>query len=178
MSLTEDIAIIRPRASHHRLKKLLLYCSGRRSHWQKYTTKNQRTESQNRRIAELQKFDNTVLILDDLVPIKGHHQSCYHPAAPRLGPLVMPNNENIPPSGAQPLRNALMLGEKKKPCISDCVSPSFADFDDSSRSHPLVSTGRHFGRTVQAFVNIHVLLVNGLFRSAQESQEDQVMSLA
>jgi hypothetical protein len=36
----------------------------------------------------------------------------------------------------------------------------------------MVSAGRHFGRTVQAFVNIHVLLINGLIRSAEESQEE------
>jgi len=44
--------------------------------------------------------------------------------------------------------NALELGPRKKPCLTD----------------PLVHHGRHFGRTVHALCNIHTLLTNGILR--------------
>jgi hypothetical protein len=50
--------------------------------------------------------------------------------------------------GRCPRVDALVLGPRKKPCLSD----------------PLVSHGRHFGRTVHALCNVQALLTNGLRR--------------
>jgi hypothetical protein len=39
-------------------------------------------------------------------------------------------------------------------------------------SDPYVSAGRHFGRSMHIFVNMNSLIVNGMIRNAQESQEE------
>lgn len=70
---------------------------------------------------------------------------------------VFMTDENVNPSA--PTRrqrdDALHLGPRKKACLSD----------------PLVSHGRHFGRTVHALCNVQSLLTNGLLRLGELSEE-------
>jgi hypothetical protein len=46
--------------------------------------------------------------------------------------------------------------------------PKYLEF--RTVSDPLVSVGRHFGRTQHVFINIHLLMVNGMAVAAEESQ--------
>jgi len=41
------------------------------------------------------------------------------------------------------------------------------------RSDPLVSYGRHFGRTVHALCNVQALLTNGLLRLGELAEEPE-----
>jgi hypothetical protein len=41
----------------------------------------------------------------------------------------------------------------------------------SCQSDPLVSHGRHFGRTIHALCNVQTLLTNGLLRLGELSEE-------
>ncbi|KAI0055415.1 hypothetical protein BV25DRAFT_1815634 [Artomyces pyxidatus] len=58
--------------------------------------------------------------------------------------------------------NALQLGPRKKSSISD----------------PLVSYGRHFGRTVHALANVQALITNGLLRMGELSDSPDVFFTA
>jgi len=68
----------------------------------------------------------------------------------------MPNGNSPPPgTGRRPRDDALQLGPRKKACRSD----------------PLVSYGRHFGRTVHALCNVQTLVTNGLLRLGELAGE-------
>jgi len=69
-------------------------------------------------------------------------------------------NENTSPcTGTAPRQreNALQLGPRKRPCLSD----------------PLVHHGRHFGRTVHALCSTHALITNGLLRDGERADEPE-----
>ncbi|KAH6866101.1 hypothetical protein BKA70DRAFT_1244216, partial [Coprinopsis sp. MPI-PUGE-AT-0042] len=55
-----------------------------------------------------------------------------------------------------PKLNALELGPRKR----------------GSPTDPLVHHGRHFGRSIYAFVNIYALIINGL--AAEQADEDDI----
>ncbi|KAH6885164.1 hypothetical protein BKA70DRAFT_1377492 [Coprinopsis sp. MPI-PUGE-AT-0042] len=63
----------------------------------------------------------------------------------------MPRPANCQLTAAQDSSEALKLGPRKRPCRTD----------------PLVHHGRHFGRTIQAFCQVHLLLKQGLTRTIQ-----------
>ena len=73
---------------------------------------------------------------------------------------------------------SLALGKKRKiPCnlFSVTRDPNCGlDFMvQSCRSDPLVSYGRHFGRTVHALCNVQSLLTNGLLRLGELAGEPE-----
>lgn len=74
-------------------------------------------------------------------------------------------NENSPlpsSSGSHPGDDALHLGPRKK----------------SRQADPLVSHGRHFGRTVHALCNVQALITNGLLRMGEQADEPEESFLA
>jgi len=55
---------------------------------------------------------------------------------------------------------------------------SFSPPVRSCHSDPLVSRGRHFGRTVHALCGVHTILTNGLLRLGELADEpDEVFTL-
>jgi hypothetical protein len=97
----------------------------------------------------------------------------------------MPSDENTPPSisstgrrtrdeGPQP--DALHLGPRKKACVSVHFFrlPILKILSTSScHSDPLVSHGRHFGRTVHALCNVKALLTHGILRMGDQADEPE-----
>ncbi|KAJ3530304.1 hypothetical protein NMY22_g8629 [Coprinellus aureogranulatus] len=75
--------------------------------------------------------------------------------APRYG--TMRAGEQIPPP-SPPRPAGLTLGPRKRPNLN---------------TDPLVHHGRHFGRTVYAFANMHALLVSGLAADEDSPPETQ-----
>jgi len=49
--------------------------------------------------------------------------------------------------------------------IAHCSSPS------STATDPLVSYGRHFGRTIHALANVKVLITNGILRLGELAED-------
>lgn len=75
--------------------------------------------------------------------------------------------------------DALHQGARKKPFVSSlsCRLYSLNSLTihfNSKRSDPLVHAGRHFGRIIFGFCNVHVLIVNGL---AWLADDPDLMSL-
>ncbi|KAH6897814.1 hypothetical protein BKA70DRAFT_1116106 [Coprinopsis sp. MPI-PUGE-AT-0042] len=75
------------------------------------------------------------------------------PKGPRYGVVHPSCNGNL--CCASKLK-ALELGPRKQGAVTD----------------PLVHHGRHFGRTVYAFVNIYALIINGLVQETDEGEEE------
>ncbi|KJA13063.1 hypothetical protein HYPSUDRAFT_151997 [Hypholoma sublateritium FD-334 SS-4] len=69
------------------------------------------------------------------------------------------NSENINPNNSLPggaeSVSALELGPRRKARSTD----------------PLVSSGRHFGRTIHALCNLHALISNGIIRTGERADE-------
>jgi hypothetical protein len=69
-----------------------------------------------------------------------------------------------------PRQNALVQGPRKKPYVLSASVPGPYPklFDPySCMSDPLVSYGRHFGRTIHALCNVRILVTNGLLRMSE-----------
>lgn len=90
-------------------------------------------------------------------------------------------DENSPPGTVRrrPNDNALVLGPRKKAYVLEpswLLSGSVARINTSlysCLSDPLVSHGRHFGRTVHALCNITTLLINGLLRMGELAEQPE-----
>jgi len=67
--------------------------------------------------------------------------------------------------------------ERKRPFSSNSHCLAFEilkrDIPHSCHSDPLVSHGRHFGRTIHALCNIQTLLTNGLLRLGELAEEPE-----
>jgi hypothetical protein len=65
--------------------------------------------------------------------------------------------------------SALQMGPRKKAYVASNVRENFCKLilSPSSSSDPLISHGRHFGRTVFALCNYPSLLTNGILRLEQ-----------
>lgn len=85
----------------------------------------------------------------------------------------MSNASTLPPTADHFREGALQLGPRKKACVTSgpprlvliCLEIK------SCTSDPLVSYGRHFGRTVYALCDVHKLLTNGILGLRSPSEE-------
>ncbi|KZP29412.1 hypothetical protein FIBSPDRAFT_908305 [Athelia psychrophila] len=68
--------------------------------------------------------------------------------------MSAPDKENANPDAGQKRTGALLFPPKKHPCHTD----------------PMVRAGKHFGRTVYAVADMHILINNGLQRLVDESE--------
>ena len=87
----------------------------------------------------------------------------------------MVNNENNNPSGTSGSTSvsALELGPRRKAYVFSFLflsSEAEGDFDRRS-TDPLVSSGRHFARTIHALCNLHALISNGIIRMGERADE-------
>ena len=87
----------------------------------------------------------------------------------------MPVNDTSPSTtGTRRREDALHLGARKKPCVTH-ISYILSLFTSigSCVSDPLVHHGRHFGRTIHAMSNVHVLITNGLLRMGELADQPE-----
>jgi hypothetical protein len=102
--------------------------------------------------------------------------------------MACTNKENKNPQGSQPRYgvaqkecggtmccaskvNALQLGPKRRRCDIAFPQDQWKLSSSSSTTDPLVHHGRHFGRTVYAFVNVYALIINGLAAEAEDDED-------
>jgi hypothetical protein len=74
-------------------------------------------------------------------------------------------------------RTALQLGPKKRPLetFSEYICHYMLTVRYRSTQDPLVHHGRHFGRTIHTFCDVHMLLLNAITRLGESfSDEDQI----
>ena len=139
-------------------------------------------------------FDNTHLLMDQRQQSaecdfrnlsEGYKVNAYshHPFVSQL--ITMASDENqetrfgtVPPSSGPPKRNcsALELGPRKKAYdffVASLTSPLIIINAFRKRMDPLVHHGRHFGRTVFAFANVHALILAGLSCSDEPPETQQ-----
>lgn len=105
------------------------------------------------------------------------HWTCNNLSTPRMADETPPTT-----AGRRPYEDGLQLGPRKKAYVPSlihlCPYRATNPFVRSCISDPLVSAGRHFGRTVHALCNIRTILTNGLLRLGELADEsDEAFTL-